>query len=119
MGWCKGEARGGPSGRAASFALLAVEVGPEFIRMAQNLFRIAENCLGRRELANHRRRTAEIISSPDISVRRAKARSFSGCESNLAAFAPASSNWSSRGGNEAAEAFGVEGHFVARRIGRP
>lgn len=48
------------------------------------------------------------ITSPDISVRRAKALSFSGCESHPATFAPAGSNRSSRGGNEAAEASGVE-----------
>jgi hypothetical protein len=42
-------------------------------------------------------------------VRRAKARSFSGCEPRPAMFAPAGSNRSSRGGNETAEAFGVEG----------
>jgi len=44
-----------------------------------------------------------------FNVRRAKALSFSGCESRPATFAPAGSNWSSRGGNEAAEASGVEG----------
>ena len=43
-------------------------------------------------------------------VRRAKARSFSGCESRPATGAPAGSNRSSRGGNKTAEAFGVEGH---------
>jgi hypothetical protein len=42
-------------------------------------------------------------------VRRAKARSFSGCEARPAIVAPAGSNRSSRGGNEATEAFGVEG----------
>jgi hypothetical protein len=42
-------------------------------------------------------------------VRRAKALSFSGCESRPATFAPAGSNWSSRGGNETAGASGVEG----------
>ena len=45
-----------------------------------------------------------------LCVRRAKARSFSGCESRPATVAPAGSNRSSRGGNEAAEASGVEGH---------
>jgi hypothetical protein len=48
-------------------------------------------------------------SSPDISVRRAKALSFSGCESRPATVAPAGSNRSNGGGNEAVEAFGVEG----------
>jgi hypothetical protein len=43
-------------------------------------------------------------------VRRAKARFSSGCKSRPATFAPAGSNRSSRGGNKAAEAFGVEGH---------
>jgi len=42
-------------------------------------------------------------------VRRAKARFSSGCESRPATFVPAGSNRSSRGGNEAAEASGVEG----------
>lgn len=41
------------------------------------------------------------------SVCRAKARSSSGCESHPATVAPAGSNRSSRGGNEAAEAFDV------------
>ena len=44
-------------------------------------------------------------------VRRAKARSSSGCEPHPATFAPAGSNRSSHGGNEMAEAFGVEGHL--------
>ena len=52
-------------------------------------------------------------------VRRAKARFSSGCESRPAAFAPAGSNRSSRGGNEAAEASGVEGHYVTWRVCRP
>ena len=43
-------------------------------------------------------------------MRRAKARSFSGCKSRTAAFVPAGSNRSSREGNEAAGASGVEGH---------
>jgi hypothetical protein len=43
-------------------------------------------------------------------VRRAKARSFSGCNSRPATFVLAGSNRSSRGGNETAEASGVEGH---------
>jgi len=43
-------------------------------------------------------------------VRRAKARSFSGCESRPAAFAPAGSNRGRRGGNETSEASDVEGH---------
>jgi hypothetical protein len=44
-----------------------------------------------------------------FSVRRAKARSFSGCKSHPATVAPAGSNRSSRGGDEAAEAFDVKG----------
>ena len=43
-------------------------------------------------------------------VRRAKARFSSGCKSRPAAFVPAGSNRSSCGGNETAEASGVEGH---------
>ncbi|MFC1678917.1 DUF5131 family protein [Elusimicrobiota bacterium] len=43
-------------------------------------------------------------------VRRDKARSFNGCKSRPAKFAPAGSNRSSRGGNEAAEAFDEKGH---------
>ncbi len=50
-------------------------------------------------------------ASEDYIVRRAKARSFSGCEPRPATFAPAGSNRSSRRGNETAEAFGVEGHI--------
>jgi hypothetical protein len=38
-------------------------------------------------------------------VRRAKAVLLSGCESRPATFAPAGSNWSNRGGNEAAVRF--------------
>jgi hypothetical protein len=45
-----------------------------------------------------------------LSVRRAKARSSSGCESHPATIVPAGSNRSSRTGSEATEAFGVEGH---------
>jgi hypothetical protein len=47
----------------------------------------------------------------NLAVRRAKARFLSGCESHPATFAPAGSNRSSRRGNEAAEASGVEGHL--------
>ena len=54
-----------------------------------------------------------------VGVRRAKARSFSGCESHPATFAPAGSNWSSRGGNEAAEASGVKGGFATLRMCGP
>ena len=43
-------------------------------------------------------------------VRREKARFLSGCESHPAVIASAGSNRSGRGGNEAAEASGVEGH---------
>ena len=50
-----------------------------------------------------------LLHSSGIVVRRAKAPFFSGCESHPATIAPAGSNWSSRGGNEAAEASGVEG----------
>src|SRR5436853_6789898 len=50
-------------------------------------------------MEGHRRGTGARV----FFVRRAKARSFSGCESHPATFAPAGSNRSSRGGNEAAE----------------
>jgi len=40
-------------------------------------------------------------------VRRAKALSFNGCESRPVTFVPTGSNWSRRGGNEAAGASGV------------
>jgi len=50
-----------------------------------------------------------MFISSEISVRRAKALSFSGCETRPAAVAPAGGNRSSRGGNEAAEASGVGG----------
>jgi len=50
------------------------------------------------------------LSKLDFIVRRAKAQFHSGCEAHPATSAPAGSNWSSRGGNEAAEASGVEGH---------
>jgi len=46
-----------------------------------------------------------------IFVRRAKALFFSGCESRPVTFVPTGSNWSSRGGNESAEASGVEGPY--------
>jgi hypothetical protein len=49
-----------------------------------------------------------INPNTPFSVRRAKARSSSGCESHPATVAPAGSNRSSRGGDEAAEAFGVK-----------
>ena len=54
-------------------------------------------------------------SSPDYLVRRGKAAIFSGCETHPATVAPAGSNRRSRGGNESAEAFGVEGRV--RRLG--
>jgi hypothetical protein len=44
-------------------------------------------------------------------VRRGKARFPSGRQTHPATFAPAGSNRSSRGGDETAEASGVEGHF--------
>ncbi len=46
-----------------------------------------------------------------LGVRRAKAAFFSGCKSHPATIAPAGSNRSSHGGNEMAEASGVEGHI--------
>ena len=56
-------------------------------------------------LASSRR----LPPSSNVRVRRGKALSSSGCESRPATFAPAGSNRSNRGGNEAIEAFGVEG----------
>ena len=61
----------------------------------------------------------KTLRSSFDSVRRGKARSFSGFNPHPATFAPAGSNRSSRGGNEAAEAFDVEGHLVTRRVCRP
>ncbi len=46
-----------------------------------------------------------------VGVRRDKAAFFSGCKSHPATIAPAGSNRSSHGGNEVAEASGVEGHI--------
>src|SRR5450759_2148517 len=46
---------------------------------------------------------------PHLNVRRGKARFPSGRQTHPATFAPAGSNRSSRGGDEAAEAFGAEG----------
>src|SRR5437879_4740642 len=48
---------------------------------------------------------------PAFDVRRAKARFPSGGQTHPATFAPAGSNRSSRGGDETAEAFDVEGHL--------
>jgi len=45
-----------------------------------------------------------------LSVRREKAQFHSRCKPCPATFAPAGSNRSNRGGNEAVEASGVEGH---------
>ena len=42
-------------------------------------------------------------------MRRGKALFSSGCETRPVTFAPTGSNHSRRGGNEAAEAYGVEG----------
>jgi hypothetical protein len=41
----------------------------------------------------------------ELGVRRTKAAFFSGCKSDPATIAPARSKWSSREGNEVAEAF--------------
>ena len=43
-------------------------------------------------------------------VRRGKAAFFSGCESHPATIALAGSDWSSHGGDEMAEAFGIACH---------
>jgi hypothetical protein len=52
-------------------------------------------------------------------IARSRPSVFSGCESRLATVAPASSNRSSRGGNEAAEASGAEGRMATWRARRP
>ncbi|MGH8490610.1 MAG: hypothetical protein ACREXS_17535, partial [Gammaproteobacteria bacterium] len=52
-----------------------------------------------------RRITSHKRLYPNFLVRRAKARSFSGCERRPATFAPAGSNRSSRDTDAAAEAF--------------
>jgi hypothetical protein len=57
---------------------------------------------------------AGLLIEPGMSavgVRRGKAAFFSGCKSHPATIAPAGSNRSSHGGNEVAEASGVEGHI--------
>jgi len=51
----------------------------------------------------------EEVFNPDISVRREKAKSFSGCKSHPATFAPAGSNRSGGGSNPVVEASGAEG----------
>jgi hypothetical protein len=58
---------------------------------------------------HHFRKSDRKVINPLFNVRRAKALSSSGCESRPVIFVPTGSNWSSRGGNEAAEASGVEG----------
>ena len=52
----------------------------------------------------------QLIVCARFVVRRGKARFPSGRQSHPAVFVPAGSNRSGRGGNEAAEAFGAEGH---------
>ena len=51
------------------------------------------------------------MASPNFSVRREKARISSGCKTHPATVASAGSNRSGDGGNEIAEAFGVEGRI--------
>ena len=65
------------------------------------------------------RRDTQLLLSVLKFVRRAKARFSSGCKSRPATFAPAGSNRSSRGGNEAAGASGVEGHSVTWQVCGP
>ena len=63
-------------------------------------------------------RHEHILARPQVSelgVRRAKVAFFSGCKSHPATIAPAGTNRSSHGGNEVAEASGVEGHELVRR----
>jgi hypothetical protein len=54
------------------------------------------------------------VAQNGMTVRRAKASFFSGCNSHLATVAPASSNRSGSGGNDTAEAFDAKG-----RVRRP
>jgi hypothetical protein len=71
----------------------------------------------RRIVARNRCHAVGDASAPNCSVipvGRAKALSFSGCESRPATFAPAGSYWSSRGGSEAAEVSGIEGSLRNR-----
>jgi hypothetical protein len=56
---------------------------------------------------------------PWMSERRAKVPFFSGCKSHLATVAPASSNRSGSGGNDAAGAFDAKGRLATPRAGRP
>jgi hypothetical protein len=58
-----------------------------------------------------KRQFTKIAPMAAMGVRRAKAAFLSGCKSHPATFAPAGSNRSSHGGNEVAEASGVEGHL--------
>lgn len=51
-----------------------------------------------------------LVINGSYAVRREKAQFPSGCKPRPATFAPAGSNRSHRGGNEAVEAFDVTGH---------
>ena len=72
-----------------------------------------EGCFDLKAYIRCQRALAELAFAPVFpsSTCAVQSRRFSsGCESRPAPFAPAGSNRSSHGGNEMAEAFGVEGH---------
>ncbi len=71
----------------------------------------SEECPGLISDPGHFRAAKLILKMSELGVRRAKAVFFSGCKSHPATIAPAGSNRSSHGGNEMAEASGVEGHI--------
>jgi hypothetical protein len=60
-----------------------------------------------------------LLNEPDPFVRREKAPIFSGCNSHPATVAPAGSNRSGSGGNEAAEASDGKDRQAIPRAGRP
>ena len=59
------------------------------------------------------------VCPPEFDVRYEKVAPFLRVRIPPGDFAPAGSNRSSHGGNEVAEAFGVEGHLVTWRVCRP
>ncbi len=66
-----------------------------------------------------RRKPGNPVEHMSTCVRRGKARFHSGCKSHPATIAPAGSNRSGRGGNEAIEASGERGRLATRRACRP
>lgn len=98
-----------PHGKGVSIGLS----GETIVSIAKmSCLRVAR-CLYRREEHEELiRGLLRAVKVPDMTydlVRRAKARSFSGCEPHLATFALIGGNRSRRGGNETTEAFGVKG----------